>query len=217
MLECRPVTQLGRSKPWKISLTADKAREIYKLRPTNIKSKQRDGGRQKGRRSFHTPGGASARGSNRNGAASGSANGGNGNGGGSMGGECMTDGGIAGAASHAAAAHSDSPHGGSAADVGLVGGEGEEATADCGAEQDGDSLRAGNISINFLAETYGVHPKTIRDIWNRDSWKVATKSLWTQDEINNVEERYTHAHTYTHRRTHAHALQGKIAIGKLEI
>jgi len=46
---------------------------------------------------------------------------------------------------------------------------------------------------------------------------VATKILWTQDEINNVEERYTHAHTYTHKRTHAHALQGKIAIGKLEI
>ena len=34
------------------------------------------------------------------------------------------------------------PTGGSAADVGLVGkGEGEEATADSGAEQHGDSLR----------------------------------------------------------------------------
>jgi len=34
-----------------------------------------------------------------------------------------------------------------------------------------------------LAEQYNVNEKTIRDIWNRATWVKATRSLWTQQEL----------------------------------
>jgi hypothetical protein len=34
-----------------------------------------------------------------------------------------------------------------------------------------------------LAEKYNVSPKTIRDIWRRETWVKATKSLWTRHEL----------------------------------
>ena len=37
-----------------------------------------------------------------------------------------------------------------------------------------------------LAKIYGVSSKTIRDIWNRKSWSIATKGLWRQESIEQV-------------------------------
>jgi hypothetical protein len=32
-----------------------------------------------------------------------------------------------------------------------------------------------------VAERYGVSPKTVRDIWNRQTWVDATEKLWDED------------------------------------
>jgi len=41
-----------------------------------------------------------------------------------------------------------------------------------------------------LGEKYMVNAKTIRDIWNRETWVKATKHLWTSEEIiQDAEER----------------------------
>ena len=53
---------------------------------------------------------------------------------------------------------------------------------------DGGLRRAGPSSLE-VASRCGVNSKTIRDIWNRETWVRATRSLWTEEE----EEAYREA------------------------
>ena len=45
-------------------------------------------------------------------------------------------------------------------------------------------LKSANCKSILLASRYNVSPKTIRDIWNRRTWVVATRSLWSPSEVN---------------------------------
>jgi hypothetical protein len=50
--------------------------------------------------------------------------------------------------------------------------------ADCCLRKIELKLRGQSVHI---ANSFGVSPKTVRDIWNRRTWKQATHDLWGQE------------------------------------